>query len=328
MRKVYSLLFAVVAAVVIGGCSSAEPVVTEKAEIPLNKVQSVQVYMADNTDGKITPESISAAFDSVGLAVPGNNNMNGPFKLRFKNTYYDTYNLAMFVNGDLTLKLVKKYPNFGALTPLTMSIWSDDKKHTMNISTLTIDGMARAGNIPVTDPDLIAYAALIKTALAKALPNGSFKVLEHTIKSPAESFALTFEATVEEGTDLVEYRENFEAEFEGELEPIGFLLPNYTNLKEEFFNKAGFDEYDFYITYSICKFDVIYPVSRLHPEAGAYAPCSFYIYKKKGDNTVHMGFLGIDNWITTLDIEDEESIKPLREAQEMIEKIVTEITSY
>ena len=327
MRKVYSLLFAVVATLTMIGCGSSEPMVAAKVVVPA-KVQSVQVYTADNTDGKITPESISAAFNSVGLAVPGNNNMNSPFKLRFNNTYYNTYNLAMYQNAALTLKLVKKYPNFGVLTPLTMSIWSDDEKHAMNISTLTIDGMARAGNIPVTDPDLIAYAALIKTALAKALPNGSFKVLDHTIKAPAESFALTFEATVRKDADLVEYREDLEAELEGELESNGFLLPMYTNLKEEIFDKADYDAYDFYITYSICKFDVIYPVSQLHPEAGAYAPCSFYIYKKKGDNKVHMGFLGVDNWITTLDIEDEGSIKPLREAQGIIEGIVTEITSF
>ncbi len=327
MRKVYSLLFAVVATLTMIGCGSAEPVVEAKV-IPPAKVQSVQVYTADNTDGKITPESISLAFRSVGLAVPGNNNMNTPFKLRFNNTYYNTYNLAMYQNSDLTLKLVKKYPKFGVLTPLTMSIWSDDEKHAMNVSTLTIDGMARATNIPVTDPDLIAYAALLKTALAKALPNGSFKALDHTIKSPAESFEITFETTVREGADLAIYREDLEAELEGELESNGFLLPMYTNLKEEIFDKAGYDAYDFYITYSICKFDVIYPVSRLHPEAGAYAPCSFYIYKKKDENKVHMGFLGVDNWITTLDIEDEESIQPLRKAQGIIEGIVTEITSF
>ncbi len=327
MRKVYSLLFAVIATLTMIGCGSLEPKVEAKAVAP-EKVQSVQVYTADNTDGKITPESISAAFRSVGLPVPGNNNMNSPFKLRFNNTYYNTYNLAMFQNAALTVKLVKKYPNFGVLTPLTMSIWSDDEKHAMNISTLSIDGMARATNIPVTDPDLIAYAALIKTALAKALPNGSFKDLDHTIKSPAESFAITFENTVREDVDLIEYREDLEAELEGELESMGFLLPMYTNLKEEFFDKVDYDAYDFYITYSICKFDVIYPVSRLHPEAGAYAPCSFYIYKKKDENKVHMGFLGVDNWITTLDIEDEESIQPLREAEGIIKGIVTEITSY
>ena len=38
-----------------------------------------------------------------------------------------------------------------------------------------------------------------------------------------------------------------------------------------------------------------------------------------------MGFLGVDNWINTLDIEDQESIKPLKEAQDMIVDILNEM---
>jgi uncharacterized protein (DUF302 family) len=252
--------------------------------------------------------------------------MNKPFSLRFKHTHYDTYNLAMFQSDELTLKLIKKYPNFGALAPLTMSIWSEGKS--MNIATLTLAGMSRASGIPATDADLIAYAALITKGLKAAMPNGKFKELNHTIKSPNDSFAITFEMELdlEEGASLVDFREDFESEFEGEMEPIGFLMPNYSNLGEELFADNDYDAYDFYITYSICKFDVIYPVSKLHPEAGAYAPCSMYMYKKKGEDKMVIGYLGVDNWIQTLDIEDKESINPLREAQGMINNILKEMT--
>jgi len=43
------------------------------------------------------------------------------------------------------------------------------------------------------------------------------------------------------------------------------------------------DVYDFYDTYSIIRFNVIYPVSKNHPDAGAYAPFSLVIYKKKDE---------------------------------------------
>jgi hypothetical protein len=39
-----------------------------------------------------------------------------------------------------------------------------------------------------------------------------------------------------------------------------------------------------------------------------------------------MGFLGVENWIKTLDIKDKESIEPLRQAQDMIIKTLNEIT--
>jgi len=110
------------------------------------------------------------------------------------------------------------------------------------------------------------------------------------------------------------------------MEPLGFLLPNYTNMQEEVFDDKGYtDLYDYYHTYSICKFDVIYPVSEKYPEAGAWAPCSFYIYKRKGENTMYMGFLSVENWITTLDMKDEEEgVIKLREAQAFIENIINE----
>ena len=50
------------------------------------------------------------------------------------------------------------------------------------------------------------------------------------------------------------------------------------------------------------------------------------MYKRKGENIMRMGFLSVENWITTLDMEDQESLAPLREAQSIIENVVNEIT--
>ncbi|MEA2073919.1 MAG: hypothetical protein U9O86_10070 [Campylobacterota bacterium] len=322
MKKISALIIAALVAMSIVGCNGEAT-----APAKPKKIQNVQVFSTPNADGKVTTKTIEAAFDSVGLSVPGNNDMNKPFKTRFKTLHYNVYNLAMYVNNDLTLKLVKKYPNFGALTPLTMSIW-EGKDGSMNVSTLTIDGMARAIGMPVTDTDLIAYADLITKALKTAMPNGKLVDLDHTVKFPNKTLATNFVAELDlDGQSPEDFIEEFEAEFEGEMEPLGFLMPNYTNLQEEIFDDAGYTGvYDYYHTYSICKFDVIYPVSKLHPEAGAWAPCSFYLYKKKGEDKMYMGFLSVDNWITTLDIADEESIAPLREAQGMIENILNEMT--
>ncbi len=289
--------------------------------------QDIQIYTTANKDKKVTTKSIEAAFDSVGLSVAGNNDMNIPFSKRFAKLHYKIYNLAMFSNNELTFKLLKKYPEFGALTPLSMSIWQDDDG-SMNISTLTYNGMARATKIPSGDSDLRAYAALIHKALRKAMPNGHFKKLYFTPSHNGKPLQVNFTAAIDldDGASIDDYIDDFEAEFEGEMEPLGFLFPNYTNVQEELFDDQNYHKYDFYHTYSICKFDVIYPVSKYHPEAGAWAPCSFYLYKKKGENKMHMGFLGVENWITTLNIQDQTSIKALKQAQGMIKKILQEQT--
>lgn len=324
MKKLYSMLIAALAAVVMTACGASEEAAkpAKKAEFKPDTPQSVQIFSAKNVDGKITPKTIGAAFTASGLKMGGNNNMNNPFMLRFNKVHYKTYHLAMFRDDELSKKLVQKYPRFGRLVPLTMSIWSEGD--TMNISTLTLEGLARTAQLPVTDPDLIAYAAKVKKALKAAMPNGEFKQLNHKVLEPTATYEINF--TTEIDGDPDDWRDDFETEFEGEMEPIGFLFPNYTNMNEELFEEAGIEDFDFYITYSICKFDVIFPVSKETPEAGAYAPCSMYAYKKKGEDTVHIGYLGVDNWIKTLDISDKEAISKLKEAEGMINKILTELT--
>ncbi len=286
---------------------------------------SIQVWSAPNRDGKITPKSIEKAFNSVGLDVLANNDMNKPFKLRFKKTHYKVYNLALFINNDLTLKLIEKYPTFGVLSPLTMSIWDDGKN--IHVATLSLAGMSRTSQVPFKDKDLRIYAAKIQKALKLAMPHGSFQKLPYSDKEPTKNYLNTFSKSVELSQDqsMADYEEEFEDEFTGELEPLGFLFPNYLNIKEDIFEDAGYEAYDFYNTLSICKFDVIFPVSKLHPEVGAYAPCTFFIYKKKGENKMHMGYLGVENWIKTANIHDTASIKPLKEAQKMINEVLESI---
>jgi len=322
MKKMYTLILAAFITIFTVACNSKTALPTKP-----EKIQSVQVFTTTNTDANVTTKSIEDAFESVGLSVPGNYDINKPFQARFGNVHYKIYNLAMYINNDLTFKLIHKYPNFGALTPLTMSIW-EDKDGSMNISTLSINGMARAIGMPVNDPDLIAYAALIKNGLQTAMPNGSFKKLDFRVKFPNKTLATNFVADVDlQDTTADDFIEDFEAEFEGKLEPLGFLLPNYENMQKEIFDNHGYTGvYDFYHTYSISKFDIIYSVSATHPEVGAWIPCSFYLYKKIGETKMHMGFLSVENSITTLDIEDNASIEPLHEAQSMIEKIIQEMT--
>jgi len=319
--NIYRLCATLIFFIFINGCATKPDTPVQKAKV----IQDIQIYTSPNSEAKITTRSIESAFNSVGLTIVSNNDMNRPFLKRFKKLHHRVYNLAMFQDKNLTYRLVKRYPEFALLTPLTMSIWSD--KQSINISTLTLYGISRAAKIPLDDPDLIEYSQKIKTALALALPNGHFKELSHKTIPHDKSLATHFVCEVNlTNLSSQEYIEDFEAEFEGELEPLGFLVPNFTNLNEEIFQERGYALYDYFHTYSLCKFDVIYPVSKNHPEAGAWAPCSFYLYKKKGEDRMYMGFLSVENWIDSMDIKERDSLESLRSAQGMIEKVITEIT--
>jgi len=298
------------------------------ADASASAKQDIRIFTAPNSDGKITTATIEAAFEETGFSIDGNNNMNKPFSKRFGSTHYKTYHLATVHQPDIVAKLASKYPQIGLLTPLSMSIWSDDKAHTMKVSSLTLRGMSRITQIPEDNKHLIELAKLMDTALHAALPKGSYDKLSYTkVADMKQQLATTFEATweLEEGQSLCDYKDDFEAEFEGELEPIGFLFPGFIGLRDEL-EERGVNDFQLYDTYSICKLDVIHPISKTHPEVGAFAPCSFYIYKKVGDEKIHMGFPSVDNWITATDIADEVSLKPLVEAQKLLEDVVNDLT--
>lgn len=285
-----------------------------------------QVFSVKNTDGKINAKTVEKAFNESGLQVDVNNDMNSIFEKRYKKVHHKSYNLAIFRNNDLVTKLAKKYPSIGLITPLSMSIYSDDAKNTINVSTLSLKGMARITKIPETDPDLAAYAKLLDAALHKALPNGKYLPRDKAAKASDKPLTTDFETEFELEDDMtyIDAKEAFEEEFAGEIGTVGFLVPKLYKLQENVFKEKG--DYDFYDTYSIIRFNVIFPVSKNHPDAGSYAPFSLAIYKKKGDNTVHISYPSIDNWINDLGITDKDVIAEVKKTQDMMSGILAELT--
>ncbi|NOR56954.1 MAG: hypothetical protein GQ474_00345 [Sulfurimonas sp.] len=280
--------------------------------------QNLQIFSVDNSKGAITAKTVQKAFSDVGVIVDVNNDMNSIFSKRYGKVHHKKYNLAIFTNDKLLKKLMTKYPSIGMITPLTMSIYVDAKDN-INVSTLSLHGMSRITKIPATNPDLIAYSKLVDAALHKALPNGKYLTVKHGA-SAAEGLVTEFttEFELEDGDTYEDAKNGFKEEFEGEISPVGFLVPKSYTIEH--------DAYDFFDTYSIIRFNAIYPVQANHPDAGAYAPFSVVIYKKKGDDTVHIAYPSIDNWIGDLDIKDEEAVKAVRETQGMIKDILEELT--
>ena len=282
-----------------------------------------QVFSVANTDGKLSAKSIEKAFNESGMTVDVNNDMNSIFSKRYKKTHHKQYNLAIFTNEKSIAKLINKYPTIGLITPLSMSIYSDKKKN-INISTLSLEGMARITNIPASNPDLMEYAKLLDTALHNALPKGKYLAKDAKIKSETKDLVseFTMELDPDEEETLTDSKNSFKEEFESEIGSMGFLVPKAYDLLSS--NKKS--DYDFYDTYSIIRFNVIFPVSKEHPDAGSYAPFSLAIYKKKGEENMHISFPSITNWVKDLGISDKEALKEIEKTQGMITGILKELT--
>jgi len=283
----------------------------------------VRVFTADNTDGKITAKSIQAAFEKAGFMVEANNDMNEPFKRDCKRTVFDVYNLMVLWRKDTALALAEKYPKFGLFTPLSMSIYTRKGDKTISVSSITPAGLAAMVGIDANEQALIDLGKNIEAALKSAMPNGKFVTLPYKMKAPEGP--LVAEASFPAGDDWEETKDDLQMKFEEGLALNGFVSPAFVDLNYDF-DEHEKDWYTFYDAYSICKIRVIFTVSQLHPEAGAFAPCTMFMYLKKDDNTIHMGFPTVHKWISALNITDKESLDVLMDAQKKYEGILARIT--
>jgi len=311
------------ASLVVSGVLANEAVKIETKKVEVKQVTSsdIEIITSENNDGKITTKSIEEAFLKAGFIVSANRDMNGPFKMQFKDSGFDTYNLFTFYKEDAVLELAKKYPNVGLFAPMSMSIYTKKGEKSISVSSLTATAMAKIMKAPKTDATLLALRKLVKETLQAALPNGKFESPTYAIQKPQGELVTNFtmEMDSEEWSDELD---DVKMEFKGELATNGFVIAGFNSFSDAL--KEA--KYDFYEVYSICKLPVIYTIAKSRPEAGAFAPCSLYLNKKKNDNIMHIGFPSVYNWMSSLAIDNKEDIKVLESAQGAMKGILESLT--
>jgi uncharacterized protein (DUF302 family) len=292
---------------------------------PLKEVATItadiEVLTSDNADGKITTKSIEEAFKKAGFVISANRDMNKPFTIQFKESGFDTYNLFTFYKKDVVLALAKKYQNVGLFAPMSMSIYTKKGEKKISVSSLTAGAMQKIMKIPADEKILTDLRALVVKTLKTAMPNAKVEKLDYkTIKAKGELVS-TFTMEMDE-KDWDEELEDIKMGFEGELAPNGFVIAGHSNLGDDF-EEADYEGFDFYEVYSVCKLPVIYTIAKTHPEAGAFAPCSLYMEKKKGQNDMHIAFPSVYNWMSSMSIEDKKDLEVLEDAQKRMNKILS-----
>jgi len=294
---------------------------------------NVSILTADNSDGKITTKTIAAAFEKAGFFINDNRDMTAPWlrqcKAGTKNfsvVDYDVYNLFTLFKKDVVVKLGKKYANIGLFSPMSMSIYTRKGTKTISVSSLSAAAMADIMGIPVDDADLVAYGKLIQDTLRVALPNAKVEKVAYEMKQSEGPLVSTAQFAIDPDGDWEEIKEEFQENFEAALIPAMFINAGFNDLNYDM-EESGHEAFNFYDVYSICYLEVIYTVAKNHPEAEAFAPCSMYMYQKKGTNTMEIGFPSVYNWIASLAIEDKESHDVLIMAQEKMEAILKKLTA-
>ena len=217
-------------------------------------------------------------------------------------------NLGFFsvANDEALRPLLIKAPELGGFSPFNLHIYkkkSEDKTYVGHIVPDTMLDIVGVKDTSIRKDFNAMFPSLDKMVQDEI--GGEVQISTFT-KLPAEPM-MNFEITFDRPKELADYIETFQEEYEAAFEDKKYIIAGYKDFKETYTDmELAFDEYDAYFVYSLCHFTYSYNMfNKGRPDAGAFAPCSMYLYVKKGTNTLVVGMPKLANWVSVLNIKDE-----------------------
>lgn len=278
----------------------------------------ILLYKVLNKDLKITAKTLADGLTMDGYVVAKNQDMNGPYEKQFKTTSFESYNLISIYHPTTSTLLIPKYAHSGIFTPFSIATYQSKGDDYLYIALLS--AKAQENILKVKDKLFTNHEKHLRESIVKVLPSAEETTLSYNSEKTDKPLYTKYSFDVED-SDAMEAREDLMMMMESGMEPTGFVVANYIDfnkvLKEE-----KKEDYMFYDAYSLCKLKIIYELSKMKPEAGAFAPCTMVIYHKKGSNKTEIVTLSIENLTSTLAIKDKAMLEMLEQAQSTMKSII------
>jgi len=313
--------------------AKAEEKAEEKiAEIPVPENALAVMYTLEGDIENAYNTIIEEELKSIDYRITDpHHRVNDQYKNKYGSTVLDTLSFLSVANDKVILPLLNIDPRIASTAPFNMLIYKkldENKTHTGHIMPTAFLDM-----IGITDPKVReTFIASIKPLDKKVEAEFRAKGLKYTksyttYNKLPEKRTINFEYEFKAPEDLDEFIETFQNEIELAFIKNKYLITGYHN-----FMYAGDDAkktlkgYDAFWTYSLCHLEFSYKMfdkENAHPEAALFAPCTMYMYIKKGSNKVVIGMLSLDNWSTSLNIKDKERVALVNKLDKEIPEILT-----
>ena len=257
--------------------------------------------------------------------------VNDHYKKKYGSTVLDVLSFMSVVNDDNVLPLLNIDPRIAAFSPFNMLIHKklDEKNthvgHLMPEAILDMIGIEDAK----VRADFTAAFKPLDEMLEKELAAGGAKVTKSYMpyKKLAKKRMINFEFEFEKPEDIDDFIDEFQEQFEEAFINKEYLIAGYHNFLESGDEAQEIlKDYDAFWTYSLCHLEYSYNMfdnKGAHPEAGLFAPCSMYMYIKKGTNKLIVGMPTLVNWSDTLGITDEKRVGLVHKLDKEIPEILT-----
>ena len=255
--------------------------------------------------------------------------VNDQFETKWGSTVLDVLSFMPVVKSETILPLLNIDPRIATFALSNILIHKKLDENVTHVGHL----------MPTVMLDIVG----IENKEVRAKFSASFKALDSTIgrtlggvksykpykKLPEpEKRMINFEYEFEMPKDKDDFLDKLQDRFELAFIDKGYLIAGYHNFMESTSNAEEIlSDYSAFWVYSLCHVEFSYKIfdnQGARPEAGLFAPCSMYMYIRKGTNKLVLGMVRLRNWSDTLDITDETRLELVKKLDAEIPAILTE----
>ena len=302
--------------------------------------QAVRFNVVDGDAEKQYNDLINKKIESVGYVLSDpHERINDAYKKKYgektvdgkPNEDYDPAwqltldNLGFFsVANDVALReLLLSNPELGGFSPFNLHVYKKKNENKTYVGHLVPEVMLDV--VGIKDKAIREKFAAMFPALDELVQKeigGKVEITEYA--SLPEKPMMNFEITFDRPEDLGDYIDEFQEGFEAAFEENKYIIAGYKNFKESYTDlELDFDKYDQYFVYSLCHFTYSYNIfNKGRPDAGAFAPCSMYMYIEKGSNKLIIGMPKLANWTAVMNMKDDVMNKSVEDLDKEIIKIM------
>ncbi len=281
---------------------------------------AVRFNVADGNVEEAYNKLVNEKINSIGYVLSDpHERINDGYAEKYGATNLDNLGFMSVTNDEGLRELLIADPRIGGFSPFNLHIYKLKEENKTYVGHIVPETMLDIVGVQdkKTREGFVALFPSLDELVQKEI-GGKVGISEYTAlpEQPMMEFTISFDRP----EAIEDYVDEFQEGFEELFEEKKYIIAGYKNFRETYDDlEQDFDKYDAYFVYSLCHFqfsDGIFNMNAkatksARPDAGAFAPCSMYMYIEKDTNTMHVGMPKLENWIKVMNIKDPAKVKSI-----------------
>jgi len=254
--------------------------------------------------------------------------VNDAYEAEFGKTDLEVIGFSSIMKEALVRPLLNEDPRLAGFSPFNLLNYrkkSDKKTVIAHLTPEAILDILEISDEKIRSKYISAFEPLDRLISERLGGTKSYLPL----KGYAKDSMMNFEISFEEPEDMDDFLDEFQEQFEEKFQTNGFVIAGFYNIKESFNSaKDVMPEYVSFWSYALCHIPFSYEIfdgKNGLPVAGIFAPCSMYVYVRKGENKIVIGMPTLSSWSAALGISDANKLKQINKLDTQIPKLIKEL---